>query len=234
MSAPHSPQNESTAEVEWRCFFCEEVFKDPAEAAVHFGANQECDPGCKIGQLTGEERSLLKSLREAEGLIRELRQEMEVQATESYGHSVLKAEIRRLFGDESPRQALDQLKSKLEVSDAELAALRVLAPMATFIARRQVCGVGSWYDETPEESAAANAFVSSPSLDSVAPVLMTAEDVVELRSWRELARASSLPIEPDGSKANPNVLSSRWPKTVAEVARLIQQSGECQGAANER
>lgn len=32
----------------WRCFFCDEVFTDPREAQVHFGAEEHNTVACKI------------------------------------------------------------------------------------------------------------------------------------------------------------------------------------------
>lgn len=39
---------EPTTSLPWRCFHCEEVFTDPAAAALHFGTRLEHQPGCQI------------------------------------------------------------------------------------------------------------------------------------------------------------------------------------------
>ncbi|MES5483595.1 hypothetical protein QMZ05_12625 [Bradyrhizobium sp. INPA03-11B] len=40
---------------QWRCFFCNEVFKDEAEARIHFGLDEEWTAGC-IDPLTKDEK----------------------------------------------------------------------------------------------------------------------------------------------------------------------------------
>jgi hypothetical protein len=32
----------------WRCFHCDEVFRGPLRAALHFGSRQDAAPACKI------------------------------------------------------------------------------------------------------------------------------------------------------------------------------------------
>lgn len=55
---------------QWRCFFCDEVFKSFATAAEHFGCDDACEadvPACKIaaheGHLVRYIRKLEKELR---------------------------------------------------------------------------------------------------------------------------------------------------------------------------
>jgi hypothetical protein len=58
------------ARKQWRCFFCDEVFKRPRDAAEHFGCDDACEadvPACKIaaheGHLIHYIRKLEKELR---------------------------------------------------------------------------------------------------------------------------------------------------------------------------
>lgn len=63
-----------SARPEWRCYFCDEVFKTPGEAGDHFGASLTDKPGCLIdyrvqveaGTTTRRGRGLLMALRKAE------------------------------------------------------------------------------------------------------------------------------------------------------------------------
>jgi len=63
---PHAPQGRLR---EWRCFHCDDVFTDRAEALEHFGETMDDDPLCKIKAdedgLAGEVRRLQKELDEA-------------------------------------------------------------------------------------------------------------------------------------------------------------------------
>lgn len=48
----------------WRCFHCDEVFKDATDAREHFGASEEQEVACRIKM--GAEGSLVTALRRAE------------------------------------------------------------------------------------------------------------------------------------------------------------------------
>ena len=50
----------------WKCFHCGEEFTYKADAALHFGATQDSEPGCIAKLRIGGERGLLESLRAAE------------------------------------------------------------------------------------------------------------------------------------------------------------------------
>lgn len=47
----------------WRCFHCDELFTERADAALHFGC-EESIPACRIK--AGAERGLVEALRQAE------------------------------------------------------------------------------------------------------------------------------------------------------------------------
>jgi hypothetical protein len=50
----------------WRCFFCDEVFRDRQSAREHFGEqNCESDPPACIDPLRADEKARLNELREA-------------------------------------------------------------------------------------------------------------------------------------------------------------------------
>lgn len=57
----------------WRCFHCDEVFRSPAEARLHFGADQGHDPICKL-RMPGEYH-LLNILRDQEQQLERYRAE---------------------------------------------------------------------------------------------------------------------------------------------------------------
>lgn len=47
----------------WRCFHCDDVFHNVAQAAAHFGTREDQTPAC---QIKGSEGGLVRALREAE------------------------------------------------------------------------------------------------------------------------------------------------------------------------
>lgn len=47
----------------WTCFFCDETFTTDADARLHFGAGEECEPACRI---KASEKGLVGVLRETE------------------------------------------------------------------------------------------------------------------------------------------------------------------------
>lgn len=49
----------------WRCFHCDEVFTDVKAARLHFGEDQDYEPGC-IARVPDEERVLLEKIQELE------------------------------------------------------------------------------------------------------------------------------------------------------------------------
>lgn len=58
------------AKKQWRCFFCDEVFKHYKDAAEHFGCDDACEadmPACKI---TAHEGHLVKYIRKLENELR--------------------------------------------------------------------------------------------------------------------------------------------------------------------
>lgn len=68
----------------WRCFYCDETFKNPGEASDHFGNNMmTAEPGClidyrvqlELGGTPQRGRGLLMALRRAEAELDAYRQE---------------------------------------------------------------------------------------------------------------------------------------------------------------
>ena len=60
--SPAQPAPDLDAPRSWRCFHCDEVFTDSKAAAVHFGADESAEPGCKM--LTGGDVELLRDYRD--------------------------------------------------------------------------------------------------------------------------------------------------------------------------
>lgn len=58
----------------WRCFHCGEVFTDVAAARLHFGVDQDYEPGC-VARVPDEERELLRKIQEQEAELDGYRQE---------------------------------------------------------------------------------------------------------------------------------------------------------------
>lgn len=58
-----TPQPEPEPAKVWRCFHCDDVFHNVAQAAAHFGTREDQTPAC---QLKASEGGLVRALREAE------------------------------------------------------------------------------------------------------------------------------------------------------------------------
>lgn len=59
---------------EWRCFHCDEVFTDVDAARLHFGVDQDYEPGC-VARVPDEERVLLTRIREQDAELERFYQE---------------------------------------------------------------------------------------------------------------------------------------------------------------
>lgn len=65
----------------WRCFCCDEVFRDFDEASKHFGEDESTGPACRLDELKG---GLLAMLREAQAELRRYREEETPMIREVY------------------------------------------------------------------------------------------------------------------------------------------------------
>jgi hypothetical protein len=65
----------------WRCFHCNELFRDHAEAAHHFGLEIDSIPACKIAP---DVRGLIAHIREQENELRKYRHEEIMSMHEFY------------------------------------------------------------------------------------------------------------------------------------------------------
>ena len=80
----------------WVCFFCGEAFPDEKDAAVHFGEEMHCKPGC-VEALTIRETGWLETIRAQEARIRDLQNEL-LATDERLGVRNWEDELERLFG----------------------------------------------------------------------------------------------------------------------------------------
>ncbi len=109
---------------QWRCFHCDEVFTDKAEALEHFGADESKDPACRI---TADD---VKRVRELESDVdlwqrRALSAEMEAE-----GLAGCHSETMRLTNGHGVFMTLDYLegeklvlKERAEKAESQVAAL---------------------------------------------------------------------------------------------------------------
>lgn len=58
--------------ISWRCFFCDEVFKNREEAALHFGVFDACEADEVACKLVPNQQKVLKYIRELENQVRDL------------------------------------------------------------------------------------------------------------------------------------------------------------------
>jgi len=115
----------------WRCFHCNEVFTDVAEAQVHFGSDQYSTPAC---QLTALEGGLVRFLREQEEELRRYRSEDTASYREFYAlgaeHSVkLRREEERGYAKGHEDAELVAAEIMRKHTEAIRSALSDLAPV---------------------------------------------------------------------------------------------------------
>lgn len=63
--------------ISWRCFFCDEVFKNRKSAAIHFGVFDSCEPddvACKM--LSKPQQTIMQYIRELENEVRSLQEQV--------------------------------------------------------------------------------------------------------------------------------------------------------------
>jgi hypothetical protein len=112
-------------EIPWRCFHCNEVFKDADLAADHFGTDWFCEddgPAC-IQMLTEGEKAIVNSRREAGKLLRQAEAETEKAESEL-------AELRWFLhsgfkGAKAPHEvkaAYDDMEGRMLAAEAALKA----------------------------------------------------------------------------------------------------------------
>jgi hypothetical protein len=109
---------------QWRCFFCDEVFKTRREAADHFGESL-CDadvPAC-VDPLRTDEKLRLKELRDARAHAMKMQHEAEEVQNEADELHQYRRELERLFGKgrDTPYAAWQVL----DVANGEIEALKL-------------------------------------------------------------------------------------------------------------
>lgn len=121
-----------TEQKAWRCFHCDEVFTDPAEARQHFGSRRFADvPAC---QLTPEDVRELRALETANERLRCKNEELDDTARLYHEQC---AEIKRLIGDRSLFMELDYRNGEKIVLEAR--ATRLASALQS-IANNSCCG----------------------------------------------------------------------------------------------
>jgi hypothetical protein len=106
MSYPLTPESPAVAKPDetlrelalaatpWRCFHCDEVFTERADALAHFGSGEWAEAAC----VEKRERGLVESLRAAEGRNHELLSRAQEAESEAEGYAGLRADLKRYFG----------------------------------------------------------------------------------------------------------------------------------------
>lgn len=113
----------------WRCFHCDEVFTDEAEARAHFGEDQTgtTPMGESACRVAASEGGLLKALRESEREVGSLRHQAEQLDYEAGHAATMTSDLTRHFGDgvRTPYQAwlkLEAMESRAMAAEEQLAA----------------------------------------------------------------------------------------------------------------
>lgn len=112
---------------QWRCFFCDEVFRSHKAAAEHFGMDDACEADVPACKLTAHEGHLVKYIR---------RLEKEIRRYQSEDSDVMRS-IMTLEDDS--RRAL--VRAEQEGYDKGLRDGRTIPPDDPYIAD-QDCGLG--------------------------------------------------------------------------------------------
>lgn len=106
----------------WRCFHCDEVFTDRAEASLHFGDHLQGDPACKLNAMEG---GLLKLVRDQEDELQRFRSEETASFREFYA---LGAEhMQRLQREEETGYARGLTAGRAEAVQPIVEALKTRA-----------------------------------------------------------------------------------------------------------
>lgn len=109
--------------IEWRCFFCDEVFTERREAWLHFG-EESCDsdvPAC-VDPLRTDEKKRMAAVRKARKYGDDCRRDADTNQDAVDNLEAMYEEIRRYFGEDcnSVWLAGDRYKSALNrMSDLE-------------------------------------------------------------------------------------------------------------------
>ena len=106
----------------WRCFHCDEVFRDRRSAWEHFGEEYSCAsdvPAC-VDPLRTDEKARLKALREAQEHAINMQREFEAADDKLAELDNIYRELKRYFGEDcnSVWLAGDRYKSALNLIEA--------------------------------------------------------------------------------------------------------------------
>ncbi len=106
---------------EWRCFHCDEVFTDEAEAREHFGADESKVPACRLSV------SDVRQLRALEALNAKLRREVELLDNDARLYYELRAEVNRRTNGHGLFMHLDYLEGEKIVLQERIKELEAAA-----------------------------------------------------------------------------------------------------------
>jgi hypothetical protein len=156
----------------WRCFFCDEIFTDEAEAKEHFGSDEYelcAPPGC-IDPLRTDEKARLKELHQAEAHAMKMQQEAEENDEAKGLLETSRSEIGRYFGivggvtASTPHQAwlvLEAEQGKVIAAESRLAEVTAQLAKVEDLLRRGLLAMNgrariAWADEVRAELAKKN------------------------------------------------------------------------------
>jgi hypothetical protein len=137
----------------WRCFFCDEIFTDEAEAKEHFGSDEYelcAPPGC-IDPLRTDEKARLKELHQAEAHAMKMQQEAEENDEAKGLLETSRSEIGRYFGivggvtASTPHQAwlvLEAEQGKVIAAESRLAEVTAQLELLAKIAMGHIAAMG--------------------------------------------------------------------------------------------
>jgi hypothetical protein len=109
---------------QWRCFFCDEVFKTRRDAANHFGESLcESDVPACVDPLRTDEKLRMIEVRDARAYAMKMQQEAEETQNDADLLYQYRRELERLFGKDrdSPYAAWQVL----DVANGEIEALKL-------------------------------------------------------------------------------------------------------------
>lgn len=109
----------------WRCFHCEEVFTDKAEAREHFGSDEWKTPACRLSA------DSVKKLRELENANTELRRENDRVDNDARLWHESEADRVRRIGHCQWWQHVDSLEGEKLVLQEQVQQLTALGPQET-------------------------------------------------------------------------------------------------------
>ncbi len=213
---------------EWRCFHCDEVFTDKAEAREHFGATLYRDPAC---QMPGADIKHIRGLEERNAELEREKDTLENDAR--LWHESESDRVRRI-GQCQWWQALDSKEGERLALEAELARLRAERDVANDECKAAGAGLEPAGSLTPSSAVGVQAPPGDGSTPPEAPSMTHEQYLLQANEAlrAELARLrAELAAERDlnGHAALGDALTA----AEAECATLKAERDEAQRQRNE-